>query len=66
MKYAIFKVEFLQEKIIVERREMAHSFHLEKFYYIRQQKNFPFFVSDYFNPIAYRKSGYILGQENHF
>ena len=36
MKYPLFKVKFLQEKIIIERREMAHSIHLEKVYLIRQ------------------------------
>ena len=36
MKYSIFKFKFLQENIIVDRREMAHSIRLEKFYHIRQ------------------------------
>ena len=31
----IFEVKFLQEKIKVERWEMAHSIHLEKFFHIR-------------------------------
>ena len=30
MKYPIFKVKFLQENIIEEKREMAHSIRLEK------------------------------------
>ena len=48
MKYPIFKVEFLLEKTIVERRKMAHSIRLEKLYHITQLKSFPFFVCDYF------------------
>ena len=33
----------VQEKIIIERWEMAHSICLEKLFHIRQQKNFHFF-----------------------
>ena len=48
MKYPIFKVKFLLEKITVERREMAHSIRLEKLYHIIEFKNFQFFfVFDY-------------------
>ena len=36
MKYPVFKAKFLQEKIIVERREIAHSIRLEKHYDITQ------------------------------
>ena len=36
MKYVIFEVKFLQEKIIVERWEMAHSTRLEKSFYMKQ------------------------------
>ena len=41
MKYPVFTVEFLQEKII-ERQEIAHSIRLEKLFHIRQWKIFQF------------------------
>ena len=47
MKYPIFKVKFLQEEIIVERREMAQSIRLEKLFHIKQYKkiNFLFLIT---------------------
>ena len=36
MTYQIFEAKFLWEKIIVERREMAHSIRLEKLSHNRQ------------------------------
>ena len=46
MKHSIFKVKFLQEKIIVERREMARSIRLETLYHISYLESF---VSGYLN-----------------
>ena len=37
------KVNFIQEKVIVQRWEMAHFMCIEKLFHIEQLKNFPFF-----------------------
>ena len=38
MKYPIFKVKFVHEKVTIERREMAHSICLEKLFHVGQEK----------------------------
>ena len=56
MKNPIFKIEFLQEEIIVEMWEMAHSIRLEKLFYSRHKKSFAFLVVDYLNRVNVLKT----------